>query len=68
MVNKKARELKQAIEYVRVSTQGQGRSGLGLEAQREAIQRFCEPSASTSSRASLRLKAQRAIRLSVGQS
>ena len=36
------RELKQAIEYVRVSTQGQGRSGLGLEAQREAIQRFCE--------------------------
>ena len=36
------RKLKQAIEYVRVSTRSQGRSGLGLEAQREAIQRFCE--------------------------
>jgi DNA invertase Pin-like site-specific DNA recombinase len=43
MVNRKGtRELKPCIEYVRVSTQGQGRSGLGLEAQREAIQRFCE--------------------------
>ena len=43
MVNRKdTRELKPCIEYVRVSTQGQGRSGLGLEAQREAIQRFCE--------------------------
>src|SRR6202047_5660782 len=36
------REHKQAIEYVRVSTRQQGRSGLGLEAQREAIRRFCE--------------------------
>jgi DNA invertase Pin-like site-specific DNA recombinase len=43
MVNRKdTREPKPCIEYVRVSTQGQGRSGLGLEAQREAIQRFCE--------------------------
>lgn len=44
MISRKAadtRELKQAIEYVRVSTRQQGRSGLGLEAQREAIQRFC---------------------------
>ena len=37
-----AREPKPCIEYVRVSSQKQGRSGLGLEAQREAIRRFCE--------------------------
>lgn len=30
------------ISYLRVSTCAQGRSGLGLEAQREAIARFCE--------------------------
>lgn len=29
------------ISYLRVSTTGQGRSGLGLEAQREAVGRFC---------------------------
>ena len=30
------------VAYMRVSTEGQGRSGLGLEGQREAITRFCE--------------------------
>jgi DNA invertase Pin-like site-specific DNA recombinase len=39
---KDAREPKPCIEYVRVSTERQGRSGLGLDAQREAISRFCE--------------------------
>ena len=32
----------QAVAYIRVSTQQQGRSGLGIEAQREAIAKFCE--------------------------
>lgn len=31
-----------AISYIRVSTIGQGKSGLGIEAQRQAIARFCE--------------------------
>lgn len=34
--------MQQAIMYRRVSTQEQGRSGLGLAAQEEAIKRFCE--------------------------
>lgn len=33
---------RQAIAYVRVSTNSQGRSGLGLEAQQKAIEQFCE--------------------------
>jgi DNA invertase Pin-like site-specific DNA recombinase len=33
--------MKPIIAYIRVSTQRQGRSGLGLEAQRESILRFC---------------------------
>ena len=34
--------MKPAITYIRVSTQKQGRSGLGIEAQRSAINRFIE--------------------------
>lgn len=34
--------VKQIISYIRVSTARQGRSGLGLDAQRAAIARFCE--------------------------
>ena len=33
---------KAVISYIRVSTSGQGRSGLGLEAQRDAIARFAK--------------------------
>ena len=32
--------MQQAIAYYRVSTASQGRSGLGIEAQREAVTRF----------------------------
>ena len=34
--------MKTAIAYYRVSTSGQGKSGLGLEAQREAVERFAQ--------------------------
>ena len=34
--------MRPAIAYIRVSTVKQGRSGLGLEAQQEALQRFAE--------------------------
>jgi DNA invertase Pin-like site-specific DNA recombinase len=34
--------MKDAIAYERVSTAGQGKSGLGLDAQREAIDRFAK--------------------------
>ena len=34
--------VRQFIAYMRVSTEGQGRSGLGLEGQRDAIVRFCQ--------------------------
>jgi DNA invertase Pin-like site-specific DNA recombinase len=35
----------QAIAYYRISTAGQGRSGLDIEAQREAVHRFAEAEA-----------------------
>ena len=34
--------MKTAVAYTRVSTAGQGRSGLGIEAQRQAVARFAE--------------------------
>jgi DNA invertase Pin-like site-specific DNA recombinase len=34
--------MKNAIAYIRVSTQKQGKSGLGLEAQQALIQRFAD--------------------------
>jgi DNA invertase Pin-like site-specific DNA recombinase len=33
--------MKSAIAYFRVSTQRQGASGLGIEAQQEAVRTFC---------------------------
>lgn len=33
--------MKTAVAYLRVSTKGQGSSGLGVDAQREAVERYC---------------------------
>ena len=33
---------RQAITYIRVSTSQQGRSGLGIEAQRQSLQQFAK--------------------------
>jgi DNA invertase Pin-like site-specific DNA recombinase len=41
MAKKDTREPKPCIAYCRVSTKQQGKSGLGLEAQQEAIKQFC---------------------------
>lgn len=42
---KPSKPSKPCIEYVRVSTAQQGKSGLGLEAQRERISQFCKAEA-----------------------
>ncbi len=39
--------LQRAIAYYRVSTQRQSRSGLGIEAQRNAVERFAEAEGNT---------------------
>lgn len=36
-----------AVAYLRVSSREQGKSGLGLEAQKDAIERFCEAEGTT---------------------
>jgi DNA invertase Pin-like site-specific DNA recombinase len=39
--------MKQLVAYLRVSTQKQGRSGLGIEAQRDAVARFAQAEGAT---------------------
>src|SRR5664279_3116979 len=41
-VTREASAMKSAIAYIRVSTQKQGKSGLGLEAQQALIKRFAD--------------------------
>ncbi len=57
-------KLKPLIGYVRVSTAQQGRSELGLEAQREALERFAATEAMRWSACSLRLRLAKALTLS----
>lgn len=42
MVNEKVKPMRQAIAYYRVSTSRQGKSGLGLEAQQNAVEQYCK--------------------------
>lgn len=41
-MDKKTKPMKQAIAYYRVSTGRQGKSGLGLEAQQDAVKHYCK--------------------------
>ena len=54
---------KALIGYVRVSTSQQGRSGLGLEAQKQALERFATLRASRLAAYSLRLRPAKALML-----
>jgi DNA invertase Pin-like site-specific DNA recombinase len=42
-----SKPMKPAVAYLRVSTRAQGESGLGLDAQRAAVERFCAGSGHT---------------------
>ena len=48
------------INYIRVSTARQGRSGLGIEAQRQALQQFAKAEGLELLASSLRLRPARA--------
>ena len=52
------------IGYVRVSTAQQGRSGLGLEAQREAMERFAVAEGFTLGRVFVEVRQARVLTLS----
>ena len=41
-MSKKSKSMNQAIAYYRVSTERQGKSGLGLEAQQQAVKQYCK--------------------------